>query len=49
MWRQKDNWIGVLVNYKLRSNYKTIRLIYRQRWITTEFGTKEEVKGNGLV
>ena len=22
MWRYKNNWIGVLVDYELRSNYK---------------------------
>ena len=33
MWRHKNNWIGVLDNYKLRSNYKrkTVGLIYWHR------------------
>ena len=43
MQRHRDNQIGVLVNYKLRPNYKTVRLIYG--WGTDYYRVWYKCKG----
>ena len=41
MWRNDNNWIGILVNYKLRSNHKN-------HWAYIQVGVWSWYKGRGI-